>query len=163
MQKEHNRKKTTSSRQSVSYLQAWPRIWTRDNIREQIQQVARAGLVHRMARLLVQCVDHLNSIFTIKQIFSCLEWIIIRTREQRKFWINLGRILVNLRTDFTSCSITCSESSSLLFKNLVFQPPSQQITLLSLVIVPIFWGGSSGSTVTSAMISCPLKRGSHFP
>ena len=29
--------------QPVGYLKAWPRIWTRDD-REQIQQMARAGL-----------------------------------------------------------------------------------------------------------------------
>ena len=38
---QHNRIKTTTGRrQPVGYLQAWPRIWTRDD-RAQIQQVAR--------------------------------------------------------------------------------------------------------------------------
>ena len=44
-------------RQPVGYLQAWPRIWTRDD-REQIQQVARAGLEPGTAGLRVQPTDH---------------------------------------------------------------------------------------------------------
>ena len=43
MQIEHNRNKKTRRRQPVGYLQAWLRIWTRDN-QEQIQQVAKVGL-----------------------------------------------------------------------------------------------------------------------
>ena len=40
---QHNRiKNPTGRRQPVGYLQAWPRIWTRDYL-EQIQQVAIAG------------------------------------------------------------------------------------------------------------------------
>ena len=53
MQIEHNRIKTltpTSDRQPVGYLQAWPRIRTRDD-REQIQRVARAGLETRDHRI----------------------------------------------------------------------------------------------------------------
>ena len=44
-------------RQPVGYLQAWPRIWTRDD-REQIQQVARAGLERGTTGLRVPRADH---------------------------------------------------------------------------------------------------------
>ena len=44
-------------RQPVGYLQAWPRILTRDD-REQIQQVARAGLEPWTAGLRVRRADH---------------------------------------------------------------------------------------------------------
>ena len=37
----------------VGYLQAWPRIWTRD-YREQVQQVVRAGLELWASKLQVQ-------------------------------------------------------------------------------------------------------------
>ena len=47
----------TGRRQPVGYLQAWPRIWTRDD-REQIQQVARAELKPGAARLRVRRADH---------------------------------------------------------------------------------------------------------
>ena len=60
MHMEHNRIKTltpTSGRQPVGYLQAWPRTWTRDD-REQIQQVARAGLEPGTAELGVWRSDH---------------------------------------------------------------------------------------------------------
>ena len=45
IQIEHNRITNPNGREAapVGYLQAWPRIWTRDD-REQIQQVARPGI-----------------------------------------------------------------------------------------------------------------------
>ena len=43
--------------QPVGYLQARPRIWTRDD-RAQIQQVARAGLEPGTAGLRVRRADH---------------------------------------------------------------------------------------------------------
>ena len=50
-------KTPTGRRQPVGYLQAWPRIWTRDD-RAQIQQVARAGLEPGTAGLWVRRADH---------------------------------------------------------------------------------------------------------
>ena len=51
MQIEHNRnKKKTWRRQPVHYLQAWLRIWTRDD-QEQILQVAKVGLEPRDWRI----------------------------------------------------------------------------------------------------------------
>ena len=50
----------TGRRQPVGYLQAWPRIWTRDDQddQEQIQQVARAELKPGAAGLRVRRADH---------------------------------------------------------------------------------------------------------
>lgn len=55
----HNRflKNPTGSRQSDGYLQAWARIWTRDN-QEQIKQVAKSGLEPWTAGLRVRPADH---------------------------------------------------------------------------------------------------------
>ena len=64
---------------------------------------------------------------------------------------------------YDSIHCTSSQSCSLLFKNLVVQPSSQQNTLFLLVRLPIFCGGISASIETSAIISCPLKSGSHLP
>ena len=52
MQIEYNRnkKKKTWRRQPVGYLQAWLRIWTRDD-QEQIQQVAKVGLEPQDCRI----------------------------------------------------------------------------------------------------------------
>ena len=50
-------KKPTGRRQPVGYLQAWPRIWTRDD-GEQIQQVARVGFEPETAGLRVRRADH---------------------------------------------------------------------------------------------------------
>ena len=47
--------------QPVGYLQAWPRISTRDD-REQIQQVARAGLEPGTAGLRVRSPDHIDTL-----------------------------------------------------------------------------------------------------
>ena len=52
--KTNNIKTPTGRRQQVGYLQAWPRIWTRDD-REQIE---RAGLEPGTAGLRVRRVDH---------------------------------------------------------------------------------------------------------
>ena len=58
IQTQQNRIKTlTGRRQPVGHLQAWPRIRTRDD-REQIQQVARAGLEPGTAGLRVRRADH---------------------------------------------------------------------------------------------------------
>ena len=48
---------TNNSNQIAGYLQSWSRIWTRD-YREQIQQVARAGLEPGTAGLRVRRADH---------------------------------------------------------------------------------------------------------
>ena len=50
-------KTPTGRRQPGGYLQVWPRIWTQDD-REQIQQVARAGLEPGNTGLWVQHADH---------------------------------------------------------------------------------------------------------
>ena len=52
-------------RQPVGYLQARPKIWTLDG-REQIQQVARAGLEPETAGLRVRRADHLATLPPIK-------------------------------------------------------------------------------------------------
>ena len=57
--------------QPVAYLQAWPRIWTRDG-REQIQQVARAGWVPWHTVLMVQLKLQLNCLL-INQTFVGLK------------------------------------------------------------------------------------------
>ena len=49
--------KIPTGRQPVGYLQAWRRIRTRED-REQILQVARAGLEPGTAGLRVRCADH---------------------------------------------------------------------------------------------------------
>ena len=54
-------KTPTGRRQPVGYLQAWPRIWTRDD-REQIQKVARAEHEPGTAGLRVQRADHLATL-----------------------------------------------------------------------------------------------------
>ena len=59
---QHNRiRNPNQQRQPVGYLQAWPKIWTLDN-QEQIQQVARVGLVPGTARLQVRRTDHLATL-----------------------------------------------------------------------------------------------------
>lgn len=73
--------------------------------------------------------------------------------------------IFNIKVTVLRLTIHCtsSQSCSLLFKNLVVQPSSQHNTLFLLVRLPIFWDGISASIETSAIISCPLKSGSHFP
>ena len=55
--------------QPVGYLKAWPRIWTRDD-REQVQQVARAGLEPGTAGLQVRRADHLATLPPLSAIFG---------------------------------------------------------------------------------------------
>ena len=60
MQIEHNRIQKNCNWQEaapVGYLQAWPRIWTQDD-REQIKQVARAGIEPGTAGLRVRHADN---------------------------------------------------------------------------------------------------------
>lgn len=72
MQIDHNRKKQLAAGNQLAICKHGQGFELRTISENNIQQVARAGLVHRMARLQVQHVDHLNSIFRINQIFPCL-------------------------------------------------------------------------------------------
>ena len=65
-------KTLTSRRQPVGYLQAWSRIWTRDD-RERIQEVARAGLEFGTTGLRVRRADHsatLSSSFKVSFVLN---------------------------------------------------------------------------------------------
>ena len=74
MQIEHNRiqkNPTWQEAATVGYSQAWPRIWTRDD-REQIQQVARAGLEPGTAGLRVRRADHSATLPPKEFVVACL-------------------------------------------------------------------------------------------
>ena len=74
MQIEHNRIQKNPNwleAAPVGYLQAWPRIWTRDD-REQIQQVARAGLEPGTAGLRVRRADNSATLPPKEFVVACL-------------------------------------------------------------------------------------------
>ena len=74
MQIEHNRIQKNPNwleAAPVGYLQAWPRIWTRDD-QEQIQQVARAGLEPGTAALRVRRADNSATLPPKEFVVACL-------------------------------------------------------------------------------------------
>ena len=74
MQIEHNRIQKNPNwleAASVGYLQAWPRIWTRDD-QEQIQQLARAGLEPGTAGLRVRRADNSATLPPKEFVVACL-------------------------------------------------------------------------------------------
>ena len=74
MQIEHNRIQKNCNWQEaapVGYLQAWPRIWTQDD-REQIQQVAKAGIEPGTAGLRVRHADNSATLPPKEFVVACL-------------------------------------------------------------------------------------------
>ena len=74
MQIEHNRIQKNCNWQEaapVGYLQAWPRIWTQDD-REQIKQVARAGIEPGTAGLRVRHADNSATLPPKEFVVACL-------------------------------------------------------------------------------------------
>ena len=74
MQIEHNRIQKNCDWQEaapVGYLQAWPRIWTQDD-REQIKQVARAGIEPGTAGLRVRHADNSATLPPKEFVVACL-------------------------------------------------------------------------------------------
>ena len=74
MQIEHNRFQKNPNwlkTVPVGYLQAWPRIWTQDD-REQIQQVAKAGIEPGTAGLRVRHADNSATLPPKEFVVACL-------------------------------------------------------------------------------------------
>ena len=74
MQIEYNRIQKNCNWQEaapVGYLQAWPRIWTQDD-REQIKQVARAGIEPGTAGLRVRHADNSATLPPKEFVVACL-------------------------------------------------------------------------------------------
>ena len=70
----------TGRRQPVGYLQAWPRIWSRDN-REQMHQVTRARLEPGAAGLRVRSAD-LSAMLLTFDLYLFFEETRIDNRER---------------------------------------------------------------------------------